>query len=267
MEMVPNYVGEIPLIGPSLSDFLINAFTLNRALVVHICILPAITLVLLGIHTFTRVIKRAGGLTLYVIEHIPLALPVLLTVAVLAYVVPMPSQDPVIIPMPLEGENIPTAEWFILMFYVPYLYFKGFMATLFAFYIPVAIFLVLAMFPYFLGTRKDERGNKAQPETSSVERSGALANLMTPIRRAMGAKTYAKTLGFLSVSLVALALFGPLFAVSHASPTMGCNSCHNIALGNRMGLPPLTFKDREMNPNLKDNTFMVEHWFYPQVVW
>ena len=267
MEMVPNYVGEIPLIGPSLSDFLINAFTLNRVLVVHICILPAITLVLLGIHTFTRVIKRAGGLTLYVIEHIPLALPVLLTVAVLAYVVPMPSQDPVIIPMPLEGENIPTAEWFILMFYVPYLYFKGFMATLFAFYIPVAIFLVLAMFPYFLGTRKDERGNKAQPETSSVERSGALANLMTPIRRAMGAKTYAKTLGFLSVSLVALALFGPLFAVSHASPTMGCNSCHNIALGNRMGLPPLTFKDREMNPNLKDNTFMVEHWFYPQVVW
>jgi len=36
MEMIPNYVGEIPLIGPSLSDFLINTFTLNRTLVVHI---------------------------------------------------------------------------------------------------------------------------------------------------------------------------------------------------------------------------------------
>ncbi|OGT29263.1 MAG: hypothetical protein A2W28_05535, partial [Gammaproteobacteria bacterium RBG_16_51_14] len=45
MEMVPNYANEIPLIGPSLSDFLLDAFTLNRALVVHICILPAITLV------------------------------------------------------------------------------------------------------------------------------------------------------------------------------------------------------------------------------
>ena len=129
MEMIPNYSAEIPLIGPQLSDFLIDTFTLNRTLVVHVCILPAITLVLMGIHTFTRVIKRTGGLTLYVIEHSLLALPFLLAIAVLAYAVPMPSQDPTIIPMPLEGEGIPTAEWFILMFYVPYLYFKGFMAT------------------------------------------------------------------------------------------------------------------------------------------
>jgi hypothetical protein len=48
---------------------------------------------------------------------------------------------------------------------------------------------------------------------------------------------------------------------------MGCNSCHNPSAGTRMGLPPVTYKDREKNPNLKDNTFMVEHWFYPQVVW
>src|SRR3989338_8520372 len=68
MEMVPNYVNEIPLIGTSLSNFLIDAFTLPRTLVVHICILPAITLVLMGIHTFSRVMKKAGGLTLYVIE-------------------------------------------------------------------------------------------------------------------------------------------------------------------------------------------------------
>ena len=267
MEMVPNYVGEIPLIGLSLSDFLISAFTLNRALVVHVCILPAITLVLMGIHTFTRVIKRAGGLTLYVLEHSLLTIPFLLAIAVLAYAVPMPSQDPDIIPMPLEGENIPTVEWFILMFYVPYLYFKGFMATLFAFYIPVIIFLILAVFPFYLRTRKDKSGKKIQEGSPPVEKSGAFEKITAPIRRALGAKTYAKTLGFLSVFLVSMALFGPLYAVSHKSPTMGCNSCHNLSSGIRLGLPPATFKDRVMNPTLKDNTFMVGHWFYPQVIW
>lgn len=267
MEMVPNYAAEIPLVGPSLSDFLISAFTLNRTLVVHVCILPAITLVLMGIHTFTRVIKRTGGLTLYVIEHTPLTVPFLLAIAVLAYAVPMPSQDPAIIPMPLEGEYIPTAEWFILIFYVPYLYLKGFMATLFGFYIPLIIFLVLAIFPYFFGTRKDERGKKTQQKTSSVQKNGAFANIMALIRRTLEAKKHAKILGFLSVSLVAMALFVPLYFVSHTSPTMGCNSCHNTSSGIRLGLPPTTFKDRVMNPTLSDNTFMVGHWFYPQVIW
>ena len=267
MEMVPNYVGEIPLIGPSSSDFLISAFTLSRTLVVHICILPAITLVLMGIHTFTRVIKRTGGLTLYVLEHIPLTVPFLLAIAILSYAVPMPSQDPAIIPMPLEGENIPTAEWFILMFYVPYLYFKGFMATLFAFYIPVVIFLVLAIFPYFLRTSRRDKNKSIQQEASFVERNNVFTKIMVPFRRALGAKTYAKTLAFLTVFLVSMVLFGPLYAVSYKSPTMGCNSCHNLSAGNRLGLPPATFKDRVMNPTLKDNTFMVGHWFYPQVIW
>lgn len=267
MEMVPNYANEIPLVGPSLSDFLISAFTLNRTLVVHICIIPAITLVLIGIHTFTRVIKRPGGLTLYVIEHIPLTIPFLLAIAVLAYVLPIPSQDPAIIPMPLEGEYLPTAEWFILIFYVPYLYFNGFMATLFGFYIPVILFLVLAIFPYFLKTRKLKDGEKTQQKTHSVERSGAFAKMCAPIRRALGARLYTKTLGFLTVSLVAMTLFGPLYAVTYKSPTYGCNSCHNITMGSRLGLPPPTFKDRVKNPTLKDNTFMVGHWFYPQVVW
>lgn len=267
MEMIPNYVNEIPLIGPPVSNFLIDTFTLNRTLVVHICILPAITLVLMGIHTFTRVIKRTGGLTLYVIEHTPFTLPFLLAIAVLSYVLPIPSQDPAIIPMPLEGENLPTAEWFILIFYVPYLYFKGVMATLFAFYIPLIIFLVLAIFPYFLRERTRKESKAATQETPHVEQTGAIANMMAPFRKKLGAKVYAKTLAFLTVSVVAIALFAPLYAVSHKSPTYGCNSCHNITMGDRLGLPPPTFKDRVMNPTLKDNTFMVEHWFYPQVVW
>ena len=267
MEMVPNYVNEIPVIGPSVAQFLLDTFTLNRTLVVHIAILPAITLVLMGIHTFKRVMRRAGGLTLYVIEHMPFTLPFLLAIGVLAYVLPMPSQDPVIIPMPLEGENIPTAEWFILIFYVPYLYYKGFMATLFGFYIPFILFLVLAIFPYFLKTRTRKDVEKPQPKTPEDSKKGICAKLCVPFRKALGTKLYAKTVGVLAVSLVALALFAPLYAVSHKSPTMGCNSCHNPSMGDRLGLPPPSFKDREKNPTLKDNTFMVGHWFYPQIIW
>ena len=267
MEMVPNYVNEIPLIGPSFSEFLISAFTLTRALVIHIIILPVITLVLIYIHSITKIKKRTGGLSLYLIEHPPLTLPFLLAIAVLAYALPMPSQDPAIIPMPLEGENIPTAEWFILIFYVPYLYFKGFMATLFGFYIPLIIFLVLAIFPYYLRARKSKSDKPAPHEPHAAEKNSVFAKTMAPFRRALGARNYVKTLSFLTVFLVAMAVFGPLYVVSHTSPTMGCNSCHNVTMGERLGLPPATFKDRVKNPNLKDNTFMVEHWFYPQVVW
>lgn len=267
MEMVPNYVNEIPLIGPSFSEFLISAFTLTRALVIHIIILPAITLVLIDIHSITKIKRRAGGLSQYLIEHTPLTIPFLLAIAILAYALPMPSQDPAIIPMPLEGENIPTAEWFILIFYVPYLYFKGFMAALFGFYIPLVIFLVLAIFPYYLRARKSNKEKPATHESHEIERNSVFAKIMAPFRRALGARVYAKTLSFLTVFLVAMTVFGPLYAVSHVSPTMGCNSCHNVTMGERLGLPPATFKDRTKNPNLKDNKFMVEHWFYPQVVW
>lgn len=267
MEMVPNYVGEIPLIGHSLSDFLLDAFTLPRVLVAHIIILPVVSLVLMDIHALTRLKKRTGGLFLYVIEHSLFTVPFLLAIAVLAYILPMPSQDPVIIPMPLEGERIPTAEWFILIFYVPYLYVKGFMATLFGFFIPFIIFLVLAVFPYFLKTRRGKTGDETRLETHPVESNSLIKHILAPMRRALGEKTLTKTLGVLSVTLVALALFVPFYAVSYPSPTLGCNSCHNITAGMRMGLPPPTFKDRVLNPNLKDNTFMVQHWFYPQVVW
>ena len=268
MEMVPNYVGEIPLIGLPFSNFLLDVFTLNRAFVVHIIILPVITLVLMDIHTLSKIKKRMGGLSLYTIEHSVLTIPFLLAIAVLAYFLPMPSQDPATIPMPLEGERIPTAEWFVLIFYVPYLYFKGFLATLFGFYIPFIIFLVLAVFPYYLRARDSKAASESKQEAHSAEWKAAHhLQILAPLRKIFGVKILTKALGVLSVSLVAIALFGPLYAVTYSSPTMGCNSCHNITAGNRMGLPPPTFKDRELNPNLKNNTFMVEHWFYPQVVW
>lgn len=267
MEMAPNYVAAIPLVGPAASEFLISAFTLNRVFVAHAVVLPAISLVLLDIHALSRMRKRMGGLAAYLVTHALLAIPVLLAIAALAYLLPMPSQDPAIIPMPLEGEGIPTAEWFVLVFYVPYLYFKGFMATLLGFYVPMAVFLALAVFPFFLRTHPARFRGGATRETGSIGWKIASLRILAPLRTVLGPRTLTRALGVLTVSLAAMVVFGPLYAVTHVSPTMGCNSCHNLSAGRRMGQPPATFKDRVLNPNLKDNKFMVEHWFYPQVVW
>lgn len=267
MEMVPNYANETFLIGPALSQFLLDAFTLNRALMLHVIILPAITLVLIDIHSLSKIKRRAGGLFLYLREHSILALPFLVIIIVLAFALPMPTQDPASIPMPLEGERIPMAEWFVLIFWVPYLYFKGFMAPLLGIYIPFGIFLILTLFPYFLKTQGDMAGDKTWREPHFPRKRKMLIRILSPLRKIMSEKGLMKTVGATSVFLVAMALFVPMYTVTYASPTMGCNSCHNVSAGNRMGIPPATFKDREINPNLKDNTFMVEHWFYPQVVW
>ncbi len=267
MEMVPNYTAEIPLIGPALSQFLLDAFSLNRALIVHVVLLPVLTLVLIDIHALGRIRKRLGGLSLYLVEHGLLALPFLAAVGLLALVLPMPSQDPAIVPMPLEGERIPMVEWFVLIFYAPYLYFKGFWANFFGVYLPFAALFVLAALPYCFRRAKMRReGGPGHPVPSLKDHLAALPS-MAPLRERLGPRLLGKVLGAVTVSLVAVAIFAPSYAVLYPSPTMGCNSCHNISAGNRMGLPPDTYKDRTINPNLKDNTFMVEHWFYPQVVW
>ncbi|CAG1004237.1 Cytochrome b6 [Burkholderiales bacterium] len=264
MEMVPNYVGEIPLIGPAFAQFLLDAFTMNRALMMHVVFLPVLTLILVDLHALARIRRREGGLGLYLLEHGLIAAPFLLAIGLLAVVLPMPSQDPAIVPMPLEGEYRPMAEWFVLIFYAPYLFFKGFWATFFGFYLPLAIFLVLACLPYLLPARAMRRGDREAP---SLKDRLAVLPALAPVRKVLGQRLLGKILGGVTVALVALVLFGPFYAVTHPSPTMGCNSCHNISAGQRMGVPPESFKDREKNPNLKDNTFMVEHWFYPQVVW
>ena len=95
--------------------------------------------------------------------------------------------------------------------------------------------------------------------TAPVERNGLFGRILGVIRRVPGFGPKSKALGVLSVFMVAMTLFGSLYAGTSVSPTMGCNSCHNVALGLRMGVPPITFKDREKNPLLEDSEWMVQH--------
>jgi len=266
MGMAPNYVENIAFIGPPLKDFLINEFTINRDFIAHVLILPVITAVLIEFHAIARIRKRKGGIPGYIKVHSLVTIPFILIIACLAYYLAMPSQDPEMIPMPLEGTYIPAPEWFVLIFFVPYMHFKGFMATFLSFYLPFIVFLTLAIFPYYLRRRRKSEVTAAEGKRTVFKNIKVLFHKVT-LRKVTSISPPKAVFVFLSVSLVSMIIFGSLYAGSYESPTMGCNSCHNINSGIRMGVPPATFKDREINPLLDDKKWMMEHWYYPQVVW
>ena len=254
MEMAPNYLSHIPLIGASLKRFLIDAFTMHRNFVAHVVILPTIAVVLVDIHVFSKLRKRRPRVTGYLLTHGLVTLPFFIAIAVLAVGLPMPSEDPEIIPMPLDGTYIPAPEWFILILFVPFMYFKGAMGPVLGVLAPFVLFLALMLLPYvFAGQKGGEHLASTGPPRKPAARGEWLA--------AGG------IIGTAVVVLVIAGLFGSLYAGTYRSPTMGCGSCHNLSMGIRMGVPPEAFKDRNMVPLLDDEQWMTEHWFYPQIVW
>ena len=185
----------------------------------------------------------------------------MLVIDVLAFALPMPTEDPDILPMPLEGRQVPVAEWLYLALLLPFLHFEGAIVPLLAIGLPLALFILLTALPYFLGPGKNLR---AKPEPVTEQIVGKLARIL-----GIGARSKALrgAVAFVAVLVLVAGVFGPLYSCVHQSPTYGCNSCHNVAMGTRMGVPPTAFKDRNVVPTLEDNRWMVEHWFYPQVVW
>src|SRR4030067_414830 len=123
MEMVPNYSESIPYAGPYLKTFLIDAFTLPRTFVIHILVLPAISLVLIDYHFLTTLRNR--GIFKYIFRHILISVPFLIILFVLATNMTIPSQDPEIVPLPLDGRYIPAPEWYFLTILLPFLHYKG----------------------------------------------------------------------------------------------------------------------------------------------
>ena len=178
-------------------------------------------------------------------RHALLAIPFLVAVVVLVVQIPMPTQDPEIIPMPLEGAFIPTAEWFLLIFWVPFFHFSKEMAPWIGLVLPLVVFLLLTGMPfYFRPTDLDLRGGESE-------------------QVGWGRRVW----GFSAVVLSVTLLFGSLSVATYRSPTLGCNSCHNVSMGERMGIPPAAFKDRNIVPLVADDAWMTKHWFIPAHVW
>ena len=261
MEMVPNYLGSIPVVGPAVKAALIEAFSVSRSFVAHVVILPAIFIVLIDIHAFSKMRRRKRGIPGYLVKHGLIAVPFFIAIVILAALIPMPTEDPQVVPAPLEGTHIPAPEWFALILLVPFMYFKGAMGPVLGLLVPVVLFLALTLLPYFFGNRRSG-AIKRRP-------GGVFSWLGRRAGKAPRARGgfMATGIAFLAILVVVAGLFSSLYAGVHRSPTLGCNSCHNVSMGVRMGVPPEAFKEREILPQLDDSQWMVEHWFYPQVVW
>ena len=243
MEMFNNWLRNIPLVGGGLYDFFMTSYTPTRNFVIHDIILPVTAFILLEIHCLGRLRKR--GFWDYAARQFVAFIPFTVAIVSLSLLFPIPTADPMEIPEPMEGQNIPAPEWYFVTFLLPYWYYPPRSVGLYLFWIPFALFVVALALPFIFKRKKGESNSKSAPR-----------------KRTVAGLAYAGVGAALCAALVGGMVWG-----SVKSPWMGCNCCHNKAMGDRMGIPPVTYKDMERNPLLLDNRWMMRHWYEPQVVW
>ncbi len=243
MEMFNNWLRSFPVVGESLYSFFMTSYTPTRNFVIHNIVLPLITFVLLEIHCLSRIKSR--GFNDFLIRQFFAAVPLVIAVISLSVIYPVPTEDPQIIPFPMDGQYIPAPEWFFVTFLLPYWYYPPRDWTLYVFWIPFIFLMLVTALPYL-----NKRKSKKELEQMPAKRRKWMR---------IGYTAAGATVGGL---LILALLWGSVKA-----PWMGCNSCHNTAMGKRMGIPPVTYKDTERNPLLLDNRWMMRHWYEPQVVW
>lgn len=250
LEMIPNYFEPIPYIGPTLKDFFLVSFTIPRYYVFHVVLLPLISIVLIDYHILAKLRKR--GVFRYLLKHSIITLPFIILLFVLAWKIVIPSNDPIDVPMPLEGEWIPAPEWYFLTVLLPYMYIRsGIWIPILSFFLPLALFFGVAFMPYYL------------KNVTIVEEDDDTPVPLAYVKR-IAAK---KIINGIIVTIITVIFLGVLTWGNYNSPTLGCNSCHHLANGARMGVPPPSFKDKSSLPHLSENDWMMKHWYYPTLVW
>src|SRR3990172_3666771 len=179
MEMVPNYSEAIPYAGPFLKTFLIDAFTLPRTFVIHILVLPVISLVLIDYHFLTPLRNR--GIFKYIFRHILISLPFLIILFVLATYITIPSQDPEVVPLPLDGRYIPAPEWYFLTLLLPFLHYsRGTLIPVLSIYIPLILFTAFTLLPFYLkGKQREETEEGTAPVKDKIIKRRGIRNLVT----------------------------------------------------------------------------------------
>tara|TARA_B100000315_G_C14591319_1_gene596002 strand:- start:5524 stop:6675 length:1152 start_codon:yes stop_codon:yes gene_type:complete len=243
MEMTNNWLQNIPIFGDRLYTFFMTAYTPTRNFVIHSIMLPILAFILLEIHCLSRLKSR--GFADYIIRQTLAAIPLIIAIVSLSFFHPIPTEDPEIIPLPMEGLYVPAPEWYFVTFLLPYWYFPPREWTIYLFWIPFLFFLVILALPFF-NKRKSKKDLTTIPEK----------------RRKWMSIGYTVTGSLVAGLLLIVLLWG-----SVESPWKGCNSCHNVSMGIRMGIPPVTYKDTNRNPLLLDKRWMMRHWYEPQVVW
>ncbi len=243
MEMVTNWLKVFPVFGDSLYDFFMMSYTPTRNFVVHDIVLPLTAYILLQYHCLANMEKR--GLWQNLARQAVAAVPLIVLVIVMSLLWPVPAADPEQIPLPMAGRYVPAPEWYFVSFLMPIWYYPPRDWVIFLFWLPLALFGLLAILPFI--NKRLTREERERKSNRTLKWMGI-------------------TYMFTGVLVVGVFLFGGTVA-SVKAPWMGCNSCHNRAMGDRMGIPPITYKDRERNPVVLDSRWMMRHWYEPQVVW
>src|SRR3989338_620387 len=159
MEMIPNYFGAVPVIGPQLKTFFLDTSTVPRYYVLHILVFPIIIFVLVDYHLLVKLRKR--GIFRYLLKHLMATLPFLALLFYLATAIQIPSADPQEIPMPLDGRNIIAPEWYFLTVLLPFMYLKdSHWVPFIAIFAPLIILFLVAFMPYYL-----RGGNMSEEES------------------------------------------------------------------------------------------------------
>lgn len=146
----------------------------------------------------------------------------------------------------------PAPEWYFLTVLLPYMYIRsGIWIPILSFFLPLALFFGVAFMPYYLkNITIVEEDDDAPIPLSYVKRIAAK-----------------KIVNGIIVTIITFVFIGLITWGNYNSPTLGCNSCHHLANGARMGVPPPSFKDRASLPHLSENDWMMKHWYYPTEVW
>lgn len=143
----------------------------------------------------------------------------------LAYVYPVPYKAPDIIPLPDDGENIPGPEWFFLLFWQGFWYLTGTLKR-YLVLMPILSFIILVVL-FFL------------PMFSRIP-FGRIPGLKGVMDKARSMESgFKKSLIYAIPALIFAAIV--MFSVvknGHQAKVLGCDSCHNPAMGPRMDIPP-----------------------------
>ena len=151
---------------------------------------------------------------------------VLVFVGYMAQTYPIPDDAPMEIPFPDDGEDIPGPEWLFLLFWIPFWYFKGrlkkylFLTSV----VPIVIVIFLIFLPYF--------------HKLPLDRIPGLKGILSKVReRKTG---LVKSFAYALFPLIFFAVVSvTMYKSGHQAKTLGCDSCHNPAMGHRMAIPPV----------------------------
>lgn len=258
-----NMVGTVPIVGDFVMRVLrggdsLGALTLSRFFAFHVLFLPAMLLVLIGLHLF--ILRRVGPAGPWTDERASLGSETFyprqvfmdavaifiafLVVATAALFVPLPLTDKA---DPSDTSFVPVPEWYFLFYYELLKYVHGPLEPLATWILPTLVIMIMFFWPFI----------DRNPARNPIRRPAALGSGVV----------------FLVVVLSLLGLsIKNLYAVPRADPAVvrgkqlyaefGCAGCHRIHGEGGAVAPDLSF----VGDTRPDREWHIKHFKDPPSV-